>query len=451
MTKKELSDKKTMTKKELLTKKVSAISLGCDKNKVDLEKLLGRIKEYGLEITADISYADIVIVNTCAFIQPAEEEAISNIIEMEALKQNGRIEKIIVTGCFPERHYSEMKSLFPDVDAFLKIKDNIDICKTIEQLYELPQSKKYNEGERVLTSGNTYAYLKIADGCNNVCSYCTIPRIRGRYISQPIDELVAEAKNLVSRGVQEIILVAQDTTRYGEDLYGENKLVDLCKKLCKIKDLKYLRIHYAYPEKVTKQLLDFIANEDKMCKYIDIPLQHIDNEILKSMRRRLSEQDTRNLINFIKSNYPQISIRSTFIVGYPGETRQKFNKLCHFLKEAEIDYAGFFPYSKEQNTASYYMKKHLSQRTKKKRLKKAQKIQEKIMFQKANALIGREITVLVDKFDENTGDYIAHGQNMSPLVDFGVRFVDNGSVKIGDVTKVKIFGFDGADYLGEAL
>ena len=261
-----------MKRIDLQKKKVSAISLGCDKNKVDLEKMLGQIQSYGLEICQEIEDADIVIVNTCAFILPAQKEAIMNILEDEDLKKRGIIEKIIVTGCFPERNYAQMKENFPTIDAFLHIRENQNICQILEDLYGVEDKKNVKSFERILTSGTSYAYLKISDGCNNVCSFCTIPRIRGRYTSYPMDKLVEEAQNLVSRGIKEIILVAQDTTRYGEDLYKANKLIELCDKLSKIKGLKWIRLHYAYPEKVTKELLSYIMKNDKMCKYIDIPL-----------------------------------------------------------------------------------------------------------------------------------------------------------------------------------
>lgn len=349
-----------MTKEELIQKTISAISLGCDKNKVDLEKMLGRLHAFGFTISDDIYSSDIVIVNTCAFIQPAQEEAIMNIIEMENLKQNGILEKVIVTGCFPERNYNSMKENFPTIDAFLRLRDNDKICEIIEDLYNVEHDKPIKKYERILTNSPSYAYLKIADGCNNVCSYCTIPRIRGRYISYPMEELLEEAKNLVGRGVKELILVAQDTTRYGEDLYGENKLIELCEKLSKIKDLEWIRLHYLYPEKVDDKLLSYIVKNPKMCNYIDLPLQHIDNDILKSMRRKVDENGTRNLLENLKNNYPSLALRSTFIVGYPGETRAKFKKLIEFIKDTKFDYAGFFPYSKEPNTASFYMKKHLS-------------------------------------------------------------------------------------------
>ena len=440
-----------MTKEELKNKIVSAISLGCDKNKVDLEKMLGRIKEYGFHITDDVKGADIVIVNTCAFIQPAQEEAIMNILEMEKLKENGVIEKVIVSGCFPERNYNSMKENFPTIDYFVKLRENDNVCQIIENLYDVEPTKPAKRFERVLTNSPSFAYLKIADGCNNVCAYCTIPRIRGRYVSYDMDDLVDEAKNLVSRGVQEIILVAQDTTRYGEDLYGENALINLCEKLSKIKDLKWIRFHYAYPEKVSDELLEYISKNEKMCKYIDIPLQHIDDKILTSMRRRLNEEDTRKLIAKIKTNYPEIALRSTFIIGYPGETRKQFKKLCKFIEEAEFDYAGFFPYSREQNTASFYMKKQINKYIKSYRTKKITKLQKTIVEKKAAQLIGQEIEVLVDSFNENTGEFTGHSKKMSPLVDFNVCFVDNGNISCQSFVKVRITDFDGSDFKGEVI
>lgn len=440
-----------MTKEELTKKVISAISLGCDKNKVDLEKMLGRLKAYGFEITDDLHHSNIVIVNTCAFIQSAQEEAIMNILEAEDLKAKGVLEKVIVSGCFPERNYSSMKENFPSIDAFLHIKDNEKICSIIEDLYDVKNNKTVKTFERVLTNSPSYAYLKIADGCNNVCSFCTIPRIRGRYTSYPIEELFEEAKNLVSRGVKEIILVAQDSTRYGEDLYGENKLIELCDKLSKIKNLRWIRLHYAYPEKVTKELLDYIMKNPKMCKYLDIPLQHIDNDILLSMRRKHNEEETRKLVEMIKSEYPEITLRSTFIVGYPGENRKKFKKLCDFIKEGQISLAGFFSYSREPNTASYYMKKQVPERIKRFRQKKISRLQQKVVTNLVKTEIGKEVEILVDYFDYNSGEFCGHSQKCSPLVDFGVRFVDNGNIEISQMVKVKIYDFNGSDFKGEIV
>ena len=440
-----------MTKKDLINKRISAISLGCDKNKVDLEKMLGLLQNYGFEIVDDVYNCDIVIVNTCAFIQPAEEEAIANIIEMENLKEKGIIEKIIVSGCLPERHFDSMKENFPSIDLFLRLRENNLICQKIESLYGVEESKVKTTNDRVLTSGKSYAYLKIADGCDNVCSYCTIPRIRGRYRSVPIDELVDEAKLLANKGIKELILVAQDTTRYGEDLYGENKLIELCEKLCKIKNIRWIRLHYLYPEKVTDRLLEFIDKNEKMCKYLDIPLQHIDDKILLSMRRKLGEEDTSKLVEKIKNTYPNISFRSTFIVGYPGESGKQFKKLYKFIENTKFDYAGFFPYSKEPNTASFFMSKQVGNLKKKIRAKKINALQQKIMQEKISQILGEELEVLVDYFDSNTGEFVGHSEKLSPTVDFGVRFVDNGSVEISTFVKVKIYDFDGSYLKGELL
>lgn len=440
-----------MTKEELKKKLVSAISLGCDKNRVDLECMLGKLKEYGFTITDDVENSDILIVNTCAFIQPAMEEAIYNILYAEKLKKNGNVEKVIVTGCFPERSFAAMQENFPQIDRFLRLRENENICQIVEELYGVEKSKLIKNFDRILTTTPSYAYLKIADGCNNACSYCTIPRIRGRYKSTPIDDLVDEAKELVKRGVKELILVAQDTTRYGEDLYGENALIKLCDKLSKIKDLKWIRLHYAYPEKVTDELLSYIAKNPKMCKYLDLPLQHIDDQILRSMRRRLGEDETRSLIEKIKTNYPQIALRTTFIVGYPGERRKDFNKLLDFIKKSEFDYAGFFPYYREENTASYFMSKQLPRYIKAYRLKKIARLQHQIATSRMQSQIGKKITVLVDSFDENSGEFCCHSEKLSPTVDFGIKIIDNGNVKLYDFIEVKLTDFDGSNFKGEVV
>lgn len=440
-----------MTKEELKKKLVSAISLGCDKNRVDLECMLGKLNEYGFTITDDVENSDILIVNTCAFIQPAMEEAIYNILYAEKLKKNGNVEKVIVTGCFPERGFAAMQENFPQIDRFLRLRENENICQIVEELYGVEKSKLIKNFDRILTTTPSYAYLKIADGCNNACSYCTIPRIRGRYKSTPIDDLVDEAKELVKRGVKELILVAQDTTRYGEDLYGENALIKLCDKLSKIKDLKWIRLHYAYPEKVTDELLSYIAKNPKMCKYLDLPLQHIDDQILKSMRRRLGEDETRSLIEKIKTNYPQIALRTTFIVGYPGERRKDFNKLLDFIKKSEFDYAGFFPYYREENTASYFMNKQLHRYIKAYRLKKIARLQHQIATSRMQSQIGKKITVLVDSFDENSGEFCCHSEKLSPTVDFGIKIIDNGNVKLYDFIEVKLTDFDGSNFKGEVV
>lgn len=434
---------------KLKDKKVSAISLGCDKNRVDLEKMLFKLSDYGFKIVDDVNDANIVIVNTCAFITPAKKEALENIFDVCLLKAKGKVEKVIVTGCLPERHKTQLEKEIKEVDAFLNLKDNDRICEIIEDLYKVGHEQSKSKKGRIFTSRGSYAYLKIADGCSNGCSFCTIPRIRGRYISYPMEDIVEEAKYLASNNIKELILVAQDVSRYGEDLYKENRLIPLLDKLSKIKGIEWIRLHYIYPEKTTTELLSYIDSNKKMCKYVDIPLQHIDNDILKSMNRRLDEDKTRALIHLIKNQYPSIHIRSTFIVGYPTETNKEFKKLCDFIKESKFDYAGFFPYYREENTASYYIKHQNSEWKKKRRLKKIQKLQAEVAYNRARIHLGKSYKTLVDYFEDSTGLFVGHTEFLSPTVDFNVKIVDNGNIKVGDFVMVKFLSFDGADYKGE--
>ena len=434
---------------ELKGKKVSAISLGCDKNRVDLEKMLFRLSDYGFSIVPEVNDADIVIINTCAFIEPSRKEAIDNIFQILLLKEQGKVEKVIVSGCLPQRYMKELKEEIKEVDAFLTLEDDEKICDILENLYNLPISKKKKTLGRILTNNSSYAYLKIAEGCSNGCSFCTIPRIKGGFRSAPMEDLISEAKDIAEKGVKELILVAQDVSRYGEDLYGENSLIPLLKKLTKIKGIEWIRLHYIYPEKINKEFLDYIYNEPKICNYLDIPLQHIDNKILTSMRRKLGEKETRELISLIKTDYPKIALRSTFIVGYPGETKADFKKLCDFLKETKFDLAGFFPYFREENTASYYMDKQVSELTKKRRFKKVQKLQHEIVFEKAKGILGQTFKVLVDSFDSSTGFFMGHTEFFSPRVDFGVEINYNEKVEVGNFVNVKFNSFDGENFKGE--
>ena len=434
---------------ELKGKKVSAISLGCDKNRVDLEKMLFRLSDYGFSIVPEVNDADIVIINTCAFIEPSRKEAIDNIFQTLLLKEQGKVEKVIVSGCLPQRYMKELKEEIKEVDAFLTLEDDEKICDILENLYNLPISKKKKTLGRILTNNSSYAYLKIAEGCSNGCSFCTIPRIKGGFRSAPMEDLISEAKDIAEKGVKELILVAQDVSRYGEDLYGENSLIPLLKKLTKIKGIEWIRLHYIYPEKINKEFLDYIYNEPKICNYLDIPLQHIDNKILTSMRRKLGEKETRELISLIKTDYPKIALRSTFIVGYPGETKADFKKLCDFLKETKFDLAGFFPYFREVNTASYYMDKQVSELTKKRRFKKVQKLQHEIVFEKSKGLLGQNFRVLVDSFDSSTGFFMGHTEFFSPRVDFGVEINYNERVEVGNLVNVKFNSFDGENFKGE--
>ena len=425
-----------MTLEELKRKKVSAISLGCDKNRVDLEKMLFNLKNFGFNVVADVDDAEIVIVNTCAFIQSATDEALSNIFAMLSLKSLG-LEKVIVTGCLVSRYKEQIKSAIKEVDAFIDIKDNDKIVNIICSLYEIDTKYEFKNG-RLLTNQPHFAYLKIADGCSNGCAYCTIPLIRGRYKSVPMEELIKEAKKLVEDGVKELILVAQDTTRYGIDLYDEYKIVPIIKELSKIKNLHWIRLHYCYPEMVTDELLNEIKNNPKMCKYIDVPFQHIDQKILKDMNRRSSEEDIRTLVKRMQENYPEITIRSTFIVGFPGETRKQFKKLLNFLEEARLNNVGFFPYYREEKTRAYFMKNQVCGFVKKRRLKKAQKIQERIMNTNNINKIGEKVEIIVDFFDEDQQYYVCRSMGDSPDVDFFVLVDANANLKIGEFYKARL-------------
>ena len=437
-----------MEEKELLEKKVSAISLGCDKNIVDLEHMLGKIRDYGFTVIDDINEAEIIIVNTCSFIAPAVKEAIDNIL-IAINQKKLKCEKVIVTGCLTERYYDDIKKEFPEVDAFVKIKDNDTILSVIFDVYNVEYKNKYRGNERLLTTYSHYAYLKIADGCNNGCAYCTIPRIRGRYRSVPMDDLIKEAKELAGNGVKELIIVAQDITRYGEDLYKKNSLIELLDKLSKIKGIEWIRLHYCYPEMVTDELLELIENNPKICKYLDIPLQHIDNKILKDMNRNCDEKQTRELISKIKTNYPNIAIRSTYIVGFPGETHYQFKKLVNFVKESKLNNVGFFPFYREEKTKAYYMLGQVPNFIKKHRLKKIEKVQQEVADNLNNARVGQVVKVLIDYFDETNGNFYGRDEYQSPQVDFIFEIQDNNNIECGKFYNVKILSYNDGVFKGE--
>ena len=436
---------------EIQKKTIYPILLGCDKNRVDLEKMLYSIQTNGYDIVNDIEKANIVIIQTCAFILPARKEAIQNILECIELKNRGVIEKILVSGCFPQKHLEELQCEFKEVDAFITIKDYPIISSIINSLYSINKKiSTSNNHKRLITTPSHYAYLKIADGCDNCCAYCTIPRIRGRYKSIPIEDIVKEAEELIKNGVKEIILVAQDTTRYGIDLYGQPKLLELLATLTKIKNLKWIRLHYCYPEKVDDTLLEFINTNNKMCKYLDIPLQHIDNKILKDMNRKSNEENILCLINKIRNIYKNIKIRTTFIVGFPGETRKSFKKLLTFLKIYKLDMVGFFAFSKEEKTKAYFMKKQIPSIIKKTRLKKAQRVQEKIYDINAKKYIGKVYECIVDSFDVSDGSFICRSEHFSPDVDFIIKIFDN-NINQGCFYNIKINSFENGTFYGEVI
>lgn len=437
-----------MTIEELKTKKISAISLGCDKNRVDLEHMLGALSDYGFQIVADIYSAEIIIVNTCAFISSAVEEAIQNILLATKLKKD-KCEKVIVTGCLNERYLDDVKKEFPEVDVFVRVKDNDQILKVLFDLYSIPHKERFKNQGRTLTTPFNYAYLKIADGCNNGCAYCTIPRIRGRYKSIPIDDLVKEAKMLASKGVKELIIVAQDVSRYGEDLYGQVMLIPLLEKLSKIREIKWIRLHYLYPEMITDELLDFLYENDKICKYLDIPLQHIDDDILREMNRRTGETQTRELIQKIKEKYPKFALRTTYIIGFPGETKRQFEKLEDFIQKFPMPNVGFFPYYREDKTKAYYMKQ-VPNFKKKIRLKKIYTIQKNVSDNLNKNRIGEVVEAVVDYYDENNKCFILRDEYSSPQVDFIIE-VYRDNLELGKFYNIKLTDYNQDKFKGEIV
>lgn len=436
-----------MEYKELLKKKIGFISLGCDKNRVDLEKMVQHIKSAGFEISP-VDSANIVIINTCSFIKDARVESIDAILNTSMLKYVN-VEKIVVTGCINNMNYSDLASSMPEVDAWLKPEDNEKIIDVIASLYNSSTKPvKYCDTDRYLTTPKHYAYLKIADGCNNFCSYCTIPYIRGRFRSTPIEDLVIEATKLIETGTREIILVAQDVTKYGEDLYGKPKIVQLIRELSKIKNLQTIRLLYCYPDLISDELIDEMAVNDKVAKYIDMPLQHIDNSVLKNMNRRTNKEQIISIITKLRNKMPDIKIRTTFIIGFPGESDENFETLCNFVKEYKLDNVGFFKYSKEEGTRAHDMPNQVPQSIKTKRLNILSRLQYDVVKEKNNALINKIVDVVVDSID---GDMAICRYNSCPEVDAVVFVPHKNKLCVGQCYKIKINKVLKYDLRGEIL
>lgn len=420
-----------MTTNELITKKVGFISLGCDKNRVDLEKMIYSIKSAGFNIVSDPSLANIIIINTCSFLESSRIEAIDNILEMSEYKSQN-LERLIVTGCLNELKYSDLESSLPEVDAFVSLKDNDNIVEIIAKLYGL--EVKNNNSGRILTTPNHYAYLKISDGCNNFCSYCLIPYIRGRYRSETIENLVDEAKILASQGVKELILVAQDVTKYGIDIYKKKSIVPLIRELTKIDGIEWIRLLYCYPEEIDDELISEIKNNNKVLKYMDIPLQHISDNILKAMNRRSTKQKIYDLFDKLKREIPNIVLRTTFILGFPGETDNDFEQIIDFIKNYRLQNVGFFTYSREEGTRSYDFGNQIDESTKEKRLSIASQTQFDLLSDINNHHIGQVYDVIID---ESYDDYsVGRFYGQCPQID-GIIYV-NQKLKIGEIYSIKI-------------
>lgn len=426
--------------------KLALISLGCSKNLVDSEHYLGILsKRKGMELTSELSEADIVIVNTCGFIGDAKEESIETILEVSEFKETGNLKKLIVAGCLAQKYSEEILKELPEVDAVIGTGDIDKIEKVVDEILE---NKKVVETknmtflanantERVLTTASHTAYLKISEGCNRACTYCIIPQMRGRLRSRSIEDIVEEAKRLVASGVREINLLAQETTEYGIDLYGDKKLAALMKELCKIEGLKWLRTYYMHPEYVTDELTEVMKSEEKICKYFDVPIQHVSDNILRNMARAKSGEQVKDVLNRIRKAIPEATIRTTLIVGFPGETEENFQELMDYVREFEFDYAGVFKYSREEDTVAYNLPNQVPEEIKEKRYAELVNLQSEIAERKNRRLLGEEIEVMIDGVSSES-EYLLEGRTRGQALEIdGKVLTTDGTAKPGEIVKVK--------------
>lgn len=438
----------------LKNKKIGLISLGCDKNRVDSEKALALINEKAI-LTNDIDQANIVVINTCAFLESARKEAIETVFEVNALRDNGNLEKIVLTGCLPQKFVGDMFDEFLEVDVFLGFLDYDLLFDALELSYQnkrvnyVGKNKKVEINKRILTTPCHYSYLKIADGCNNKCTYCLIPKIRGKYISTPIEDLVNEAKDLGE--LDELILVAQDVTRYGEDLYGERKLVSLIKELSKLDNISSIRLLYCYPDVFDDELIEEIATNDKVIKYVDMPLQHSENGVLKRMNRRGTREDYLNLIEKLKSKIDGICIRTTFIAGFPGETEDDFLGLVDFIKKAKFSSVGFFAYSREEDTPAYKLPNQIDEQVKEERVKKLYEVQREISIENLKGYVGKTLSVICDGIDYEKQSFYGRAYFQAPDVDGRVYVTSEEVINQGERYDVYIENFDDYDLYGRII
>ena len=439
---------------------IGVVSLGCDKNRVDTETMLTRLKLAGYEFTPNPSEAEAIIINTCCFIRSARDESEDVIAEMIEYKSIGKCKFIIVTGCLPQFDIKSVQNEFPEADVIIGTNEYKDIVKIVDNLFKNRKKVRNNKSEycldwtlnRVTTTPPYLSYLKIADGCNNFCSFCTIPYIRGRYRSRDIESLVMEAKGLVENGTKELILVAQDTTRYGIDIYNKPMIVELLRELSKIEGLVWIRLLYCYPEMVSDELIDEIFNNPKVCNYIDVPFQHVSNNVLKRMNRHCSYDQTKELISKLKSRGKFISIRTTYMVGFPGETTKDFNLLYDFIKNNRLTNVGFFAYSREPGTLAYDFEDQVDEATKNKRLIKLVKLQKKKHRQVAEMNhVGKTYKVLCEGFDEDRKMFVGRSEYQAPEIDTNIFFTSLKPIKVGEFYEVKIKKLIDYDLEGEVL
>jgi|694.fasta_scaffold35965_3 ribosomal protein S12 methylthiotransferase len=427
-----------------ISQKVSVITLGCSKNTVDSEVLSGHLKAAHLELTDDPKKASSIIINTCGFIDLAKEESVNTILEAAALKRKGKIQTLIVAGCLSERYGDDLRKEIPEVDHFFGTEAYGNILKVLS-----PDLKYALMGERVISTPKHYAYIKISEGCDNPCSFCAIPLMRGKHRSKQVEDIVREAQALTRQGVKEIILVAQDSTAYGLDIYGKRSLDVLLRALSDVSGAEWIRLMYAYPTKFPKEILPVIAERDNICSYIDMPLQHISTNILKSMRRGITRRATEELIHIIKDTVPDITLRTTFIVGYPGETEQDFDELCEFVSSGNIDRVGVFTYSQEDDTYAYILGDPIPQEVKDERRTILMDIQKGLSFQRNQALIGTQVKAIVEQ--EINGEYQCRTESDAPEVDNELYVRTEQKLSIGDFIHVEIDDTAEFDLFGHTI
>ena len=439
------------------TIKVGMVSLGCPKNQCDAELMLAKIAKAGFKIVNEAGLADVVIINTCGFIQSAKEEAIEEIMEAISRKNDGINKKIIVTGCLAERYQKQMDEEFPEIDAVVGIAKNDDIVEIInsvmldKRVVTFGDKLCHNmEGDKLQSTLPHYAYLRIADGCSNKCSYCAIPLIRGKMRSRKMENIIEEAKTFAANGVKELVIVAQDVTAYGIDLYKKYALPDLLKELCKIDGIKWIRLLYCYPERITDELIETIKTEDKILNYIDIPIQHCNKEILRNMYRGGDEQSLRELFAKLRREIPGVVLRTTLITGFPGETEEQFNDLYEFVKKVRFDRMGAFTYSQEEDTPAADFPNQVDEEIKEERLDRLMTLQQGISLELNKAKLGKTLEVLVEGYDEESFLFYGRSRGDSIDVDGKVYFATEEEVTPGDIIKVKILDADEYDLTGQA-
>ena len=439
--------------------KILFISLGCDKNLVDTEVMLGMLASRGYEMTNDEQEADIIVINTCCFIHDAKEESIQNILDMAEYKKNGNAKALIVTGCMAERYRQEILDEIPEVDevlgttAYDRILDAVDaaLAGQHEVMTADLDALPLPETKRLVTTGGHFAYLKIAEGCDKHCTYCIIPKIRGNFRSVPMERLLKEAQDLAEQGVKELILVAQETTLYGKDLYGEKSLPKLLRELCKISGIRWIRILYCYPEEITDELIQVMKEEPKICHYLDLPIQHANDTILKRMGRRTSKQELIDIVQKLRKEIPDICLRTTLITGFPGETQEQHEEVMEFIDTLEFDRLGAFTYSPEEDTPAATFEDQIDEEVKEDRQADIMELQQEIAFDKAEDMIGKEVLVMIEGKVADENAYVGRTYRDAPNVD-GLIFINTDVELIsGDFAKVKVTGALDYDLIGELM